>query len=128
MRDCEGDIDPRARQGILLFNQGCYFEAHEELELAWIKERGLIRRLYQGILEAGVTYLHLRRHNLAGAIKVHERSLRWLRAWPEICRGVHVGQLRRDLDVIIAEASRLGPVGLAHLDAAYFRPIILQED
>lgn len=127
MRDCEGAIHPRAREGILLFNQGCYFEAHEELEFAWREESGNIRGLYQGILEAGVTYLHIRRQNLAGALKVYGRSVRWLTHWPEICRGVDIGQLRRDLGAAIGEARRLGPERLAVLEQRFFKPILLKE-
>ena len=127
MRDCEGQLHPRARQGIQLFNQGLYFEAHEELEIAWREEAGRIKELYQGILEAGVTYLHVRRQNLAGAIKVYGRSMRWLQEWPDMCRGAHIGQLRRDLDAMMTEAIRLGPARLAELDPALFRPIILKE-
>lgn len=127
MRDCEGQLHPRAREGIRLFNRGCYFEAHEELEIAWRDEAGKIRQLYQGILEAGVTYLHLRRLNLEGALKVHSRSMRWLQDWPETCRGAHVGQLRRDLNAIIAEARRLGSDRLAEIEPRFFRPIIWEE-
>src|SRR5574340_1007570 len=93
MQECSGPLHPKAREGIRLFNQGRYFEAHEELELAWREEQGKIRELYQGILEAGVTYLHLRRGNLAGAQKVFGRSMRWLRAWPTACRRIHIERL-----------------------------------
>jgi predicted metal-dependent hydrolase len=113
MTDCEEALHPRARRGILLFNQGKYFEAHEELEAAWKEEAGSIRRLYQGILEAAVTYLHITRGNYAGAVKVYGRSMRWLKDWPEICQGVDVGQLRADLGAAIAEVHRLGETGLA---------------
>jgi hypothetical protein len=120
-------MHPRARQGILLFNEGRYFAAHEELEIAWRQERGRIRQLYQGILEAGVAYLHLQRRNLAGAQKVFTRSMRWLREWPEVCRGTDIGQLRRDLEAILAEASRLGPDRLDEINRSFFKPIGLRE-
>jgi hypothetical protein len=126
MRECQGAIHPRARDGILLFNQGRYFEAHEELEAAWREESGKIRGLYQGILEAGVAYLHIRRQNLEGALKVYGRSMRWLREWPEVCRGTCVGQLRRDLDAAMAEARRLGPARIVEIDPEFFRPIMLK--
>jgi hypothetical protein len=128
MRDCDGTMHPRALQGIVLFNQGDYFGAHEELEIAWRQEPGSVRQLYQGILEAGVAYLHLQRRNLAGAHKVFARSMRWLREWPEVCRGTDVGQLRRDLEAIFAEASRLGPDRLDELDRSFFKPIRCRED
>ena len=111
----------------MLFNQGRYFEAHEELEAAWRSEPGRIRELYQGILEAGVTYLHLRRGNLAGAEKVFLRSMRWLRKWPEVCRGADIGQLRRDLELALAEARRLGARRLGELSDTYFRPVTLSD-
>jgi predicted metal-dependent hydrolase len=127
MIDCEGALHPKARQGLLLFNEGRYFEAHEELEMAWKEESGDVRRLYQGILEAGVTYLHIRRGNYHGAIKVYERSIRWLKRWPDICRGTNVGQLRTDLDAAIAEVRRLGPHRMAEFDPALFKPVIWEE-
>lgn len=128
MRDCDGTMHPRALHGIDLFNQGDYFGAHEELEIAWRQEPGRVRQLYQGILEAGVAYLHLRRGNLVGAHKVFARSMRWLREWPEVCRGTDVGQLRRDLEAIFAEASRLGPDRLDEIDRSFFKPIRCRED
>src|SRR5512141_1089601 len=116
MADCDGTLHVRAHAGILLFNQGRYFEAHEALEAAWRDEKGKVRELYQGILEAGVTYLHITRGNYPGAVKVYGRSMRWLRGWPEVCRGIQVGQLRRDLEVAMAELQRLGEGKIADFD------------
>lgn len=127
MNECEGSLHPSARQGMMLFNQGKYFEAHEELETAWKQERGKIRELYQGILEAAVTYLHITRGNYAGAIKVYQRSMRWLRPWPETCRGVEVGQLRRDLDAAIQEVKRLGEKEVDQFDRGLLKPVIWKE-
>ena len=120
-------MHPRARAGILLFNAGRYFDAHEELEAAWKDERGKVRELYQGILEAAVTYLHITRGNYPGAMKVFGRSVRWLKDWPEICRGVDVGQLRRDLSVAISEVRRLGPGRLAEFNGSLLKPVIWRD-
>ena len=127
MNDCEAAIHPRALQGILLFNQGKYFEAHEELEAAWKEETGRIRRLYQGILEAAVTYLHITRGNYAGAVKVYGRSMKWLKDWPETCRGIEVGQLRKDLEAAILEVQQLGETGLSRFDRSLYKPVIWKE-
>ncbi len=127
MEDCEGELHPRAREGIRLFNEGRYFEAHEELEAAWRDERGSVRGLYQGILQAAVTYLHIRRGNFPGALKVYGRSMRWLRKWPETCRGTDVGQLRRDLDAAISEVQRLGESRMGEFNKAFFRPVVWRE-
>jgi hypothetical protein len=124
MNECYGKFHPRALQGILLFNDGRYFEAHEELEAAWREERGKVRELYQGILEAAVTYLHIRRGNYDGAIKVYGRSMRWLDGFPEICRGADVGQLRRDLHAAIAEIRRLGKARLGEFNQSLLKPLV----
>jgi len=128
MTDCDGKLHPRAREGLILFNEGRYFEAHEELETAWKDERGKVRELYQGILEAGVTYLHITRGNYAGAIKVYGRSMRWLRQWPETCRGVEVGQLRKDLVAAMEEVKRLGEERIAEFHRDLLKPVIWKED
>ena len=127
MTDCDGSLHPRARQGILLFNQGKYFEAHEELEAAWKEERGRIRGLYQGILQAGVTYLHITRGNYAGALKVYGRSMKWLKDWPETCRGVDVGQLRKDLVIAMDAVNRLSETGINEFDRSLLKPVVWKE-
>ena len=127
MTACDGSLHPRARAGIQLFNEGRYFDAHEELEAAWREEKGKIRELYQGILEAAVTYLHIMRGNYAGAIKVHGRSMRWLQDWPENCRGVDIGRLRQDLDTAIAEVRALGSTGLGTFNRALLKPVVWQD-
>ena len=125
--ECDAPLHPNAILGLRHFNAGEYFEAHEELETAWRAESGEIRGLYQGILLAGVTYLHIKRNNYAGAVKVYGRSQRWLNKWPDTCRGVDVGRLRRDLDAGIAEVRRLGPEHLAEFDLALLKAVVWHE-
>jgi predicted metal-dependent hydrolase len=126
--ECEGRLHPQAREGIRLFNEGKYFEAHEELEFAWKDERGKIRELYQGILEAGVTYLHIKRGNYRGAIKVFGRSMKWLIGWPALCRGVNVAQLREDLEAAITQVERLGEARMTDFDLAMLKPVHWEGD
>ncbi|HUI90117.1 MAG TPA: DUF309 domain-containing protein [Anaerolineales bacterium] len=128
MNECDRPLPPHARQGLILFNKKKYFEAHEELEAAWREEKGGIRDLYQGILEAGVTYLHITRGNYAGAIKVYGRSMRWLRMWPEACCGVEVGQLRNDLSTAIEEVRRLGEKQIREFNPDLLKPVLWKED
>ena len=127
MTDCDGKLHPSALQGILLFNQGKYFEAHEELETAWKAERGKVRELYQGILQAAVTYLHITRGNYAGALKVYARSMRWLRQWPETCRGVDVERLRNDLTAAVEAVRSLGEGRINEFDQAALKPVVWKE-
>jgi predicted metal-dependent hydrolase len=128
MTDCEGKLHPRARAGLILFNEGKYFQAHEELEAAWRDERGKIRELYQGILEAGVTYLHITRGNYPGAIKVYGRSRKWLIKFPDVCRGVEVERLRNDLTAAIEEVRRLGETRIHEFNRDLLKPVVWKEN
>ena len=120
---CQGSPHPQAIRGMELFNQGHYFEAHEALEAAWRQERPPLRDLYRGILQVGVVYLHITNHNYPGAIKVYQRCRKWLQPWPEICRGIQVGQLRRDLEEAILALQVLGPNRIANFDKTILKPI-----
>lgn len=122
-RDCEGPLHPQAIEGLRLFAEGQYFEAHEALELAWREETGAVRDLYRGILQAAVVYLHVRRRNYAGAVKVYGRCMKWLNRWPKTCRGVDVEGLRQDLDRVISEVKRLGPGQIGGFDLALLKPV-----
>lgn len=120
---CNAPLHPQAAQGLRLFNARQYFEAHEALEDAWNDEKGKVRDLYRGILQIAVVYLHITRGNYNGAIKVFGRSQRWLKDWPDTCRGIDVGSLRMDAQAAINEVKRLGEAGMLQFDHSLLKPI-----
>ena len=123
MDNCIGPLPPHAKEGLRLFNEGEYFEAHETLESAWREETGAIRDLYRGILQAAVVYLHMRRGNYVGALKVSERCMKWLKLWPDTCRGVNVAKLRADLSCAVEEWQRLGAEHVHEMDWSLLKPV-----
>ena len=123
---CDGALPQKAIEGLELFNRGRYWLAHEALEAAWRAEKGPIRELYRGVLQAGVVYLHVTRRNYAGALKVYRRSQKWLTLWPDTCRGIAVGQLQRDLERVILEVQALGPDRMAEFDLSLLKPVVFQ--
>lgn len=125
---CQESLHPRAAQGLRLFNAGEYFEAHEALEDAWNAEQGKVRELYRGILQIAVVYLHITRRNYNGAIKVYFRSQRWVNGWPDICRGIHVEELRRNAEAAIVEVRRLGMERMAEFDHSLLKPVVWDEN
>jgi hypothetical protein len=124
---CSDPLHPQAAEGLRLFNAGEYFEAHEALETAWREEKGEIRNLYRGILQIAVVYLHIRRGNYEGAVKVYDRSQKWLKDWPNFCRGIFVGKLRRDAENVIEEVRRLGAGKIAEFDTTLLKPVHWEE-
>jgi predicted metal-dependent hydrolase len=121
--DCGGQISSLAAHGIELMNSGAYFEAHEELELAWMAETGPVRELYRGVLQVAVAYLQISRHNYRGALKMFLRLRQWLDPLPDECLGVNVAQLRADALTARAELESLGPERVAEFDLGLLKPV-----
>lgn len=100
LRACQSPLHPDAVKGIELFNRAEYFEAHEALETAWRDEPGAQRDLYRAILLAAVTFLHMKRGNFDGALKVSRRCLRWMAPFGEVCCGVNIADLRQQIIIV----------------------------
>src|SRR5712671_4981921 len=103
-------------EGIAQFNRGEFFEQHETLELLWRAERRDIRFLYQGILQIGVAFHHLRRLNHHGTIYMLTRGPRYLAPFAPACQQVDVAALLGDAAAARREVERLGPSRLAEFD------------
>jgi len=121
--NCDGELPPKALEGLRLFNKKQFFESHEELEDAWRAEKGSIRYLYQGVLQAAVAYLHITRGNYEGGIKMYERCEKLLKDYPDVCRGIQVGKLKNDLETVIQEVQRLGKERISEFDTSLFKDV-----
>ncbi|MDX9850061.1 MAG: DUF309 domain-containing protein [Anaerolineaceae bacterium] len=93
-------MDPRVIKGIQLFNQKRFFDAHEELELAWRDETQPIRDLFRGILQIGVAYYHIQHRNFIGAQKMFIRAEKWLLPYSGFCLGINIEKLKKDTNKI----------------------------
>ena len=116
MSVCDEPPPPNLIEGIAQFNRGEYFEQHETLELLWRAERRDVRRLYQGILQIGVAFHHLRRRNHHGTVYMLTRGAGYLTPFGPRCQGVNVERLLKDAAAALAEVERLGPQRLAEFD------------
>jgi len=96
-------------RGVKQFNAGEYWACHETLEALWLAEPRPVRDLYQGILQVGVGFHHLRNGNFAGAVKTLRRGLPRLRDLPEICQGVAIAELRQAARAVYDRLIELGP-------------------
>src|SRR5580704_14814540 len=72
--DTSADYDPRYLAGIVLFNRGDYFEAHEVWEELWMESAGAEKRFYQGLIQAAVGLCHFCNGNVRGAVKLYHSS------------------------------------------------------
>ena len=113
---CDESPPQALLEGIAQFNRGEFFEQHETLELLWRAERRDIRYLYQGILQIGVAFHHLRKLNHHGTVYMLTRGSHYLRPFAPRCQRVDVQALLDDAAAALREVDRLGPARLAEFD------------
>lgn len=101
---CAGPPPDGLIEGIAMYNRGEYYECHEVLEEIWRAEPGDIRYLYQGILQIGVGFHHLRNRNWRGAVGLLEGGIEKTSRYLPRCLGVDtealVGQAQRCLELL----------------------------
>ncbi len=85
-------------EGIRLFNEGDWFEAHETWEDAWHMAQGRKKKFYQGLIQAAVTIEHLRRGNPRGVRNVYATCLPKFDGLADVFMGVPVRKLLADLE------------------------------
>ena len=107
---------PGLLHGLDQFNNGEYWECHETLELLWRAEPRPLRDLYQGILQVGVAFYHLGRHNHPGTLKMLGRGLPRLRDLPPMCQRVPVKELFVAAKAVGVRAVALGPDRVGEFD------------
>jgi predicted metal-dependent hydrolase len=113
---CAEPPPPLLLEGIDQFNRGQYFEQHETLETLWRAELRDVRYLYQGILQIGVAFHHIRRENHHGAVYMLTRGSAYLRRLPPRCQGVDVAALIEAAGLALHAVEALGPSRLAEFD------------
>lgn len=92
------------------FHAGKFYEAHEHLEEIWQQERGPVRGLYQGLIQAAAAYVHLSRGNYRGARRLLETSLGYLAPYrPGPVMGFDVEGIAVALEAALATLLELGP-------------------
>ena len=114
-------------EGIAQFNRGEYFEQHETLEILWRAEPRPVRRLYQGILQVGVAFLHLRRRNYHGVVYMLARGSTYLKPFAPACQTVDVAALLDVAASALGEVERLGPTRLHEFEWGAAPKVLLVE-
>ncbi len=114
--DCAEPPPAELLRGVEEFNAGAWLDCHETLEDIWISEPGVMRDLYQGILQVAVALHHLREGNYKGAVILLGSGARLLGHVTPTCLGVDVTGLIQDTDRILEALEALGPERMPELD------------
>jgi predicted metal-dependent hydrolase len=84
------DEGQRLASGLALIRAGRYFEAHEELELAWRAAPAQERDFYQGLVHVAVAWYQAGRGREVGAARQLDKAIRRLGPFAPAYRGVDV--------------------------------------
>ena len=95
-------------KGLEEFNKGEFYECHEYLEEAWMQEPGRVRFLYQGILQVGVGFYHLKNGNWRGATGLLRNGTARLKEFEPETLGIDVARLVRECERCLRELEELG--------------------
>lgn len=123
---CQGSLLPIGIKGLEEFNQGLFFEAHEDLEEAWNEDQTAGRDLYRAVLQVAVAYLQIERANYRGAMKIFLRLRQWIDPLPDRCRGIDIARLRADALLVQNTLAALGPDRIHEFDRSLFRPVVYE--
>jgi predicted metal-dependent hydrolase len=80
------------RRGVALIRTGRYFEAHEELELAWRAAEPAERDFFQGLVHVAVAWYQAGRGNRVGCERQLEKAARRLGPYAPAYRGIDVAE------------------------------------
>lgn len=103
--------DPRYLAGIVLFNRGDFFEAHEVWESLWMETPDPDRRFYQGLIQAAVALCHFGNGNLRGAAKLYRSSRDYMNRFGSPFLGLDQHTFWKDMDLCFADVPRGAETG-----------------
>jgi hypothetical protein len=81
------------REGVRLFNQAEFFEAHEVLEEVWRASPEPEKKFLQGLIQVAVGLHHYGTGNPVGARSLLERATKNLARYPDDFGGIQLTQL-----------------------------------
>jgi uncharacterized protein len=91
------------QEGVKLFNNGNYFEAHDYFEEMWMSTVGEYHDLYQGLVQISVGTFHLISENYRGALSQYSKGLDKLKKYPDNFDSINLLQFRQDINLIIEQ-------------------------
>ncbi len=107
-------MEDRLQAGLDLIRRGRFFEAHEELELAWRAATADERDFFQGLVHVAVAWYQAGRGNRVGCERQLEKAVRRLAPFAPQHRGVDLARLFAQLtaarEVVALGSLQLPPV------------------
>ena len=90
-------------EGIKLFNDGNYFEAHDYFEELWNCSAGKEHKFYQGLVQISVGSFHLISKNYNGALSQFTKGANKLKEISNNFKNINILQFRQDINYLIKQ-------------------------
>jgi uncharacterized protein len=94
-------------EGLRLFNEQHFFEAHEVLEDIWHRERGEPRLFLQGLIQLCAGFHHFQNGNTRGAAELLQRGADKMRKYPAVYLGLDASRLLDQVDACRGRIERM---------------------
>ncbi len=110
--------DPDFQSGLVLFNAGKFWHAHEDWERLWLRSTDPTRSFIQGLIQVAAALVHWQRGNPRGL------TLNWNKARPKLlhapanCGQIDVAALIQWMDGMVAQAVSQAPTLARKSDTA----------
>lgn len=88
-------MDEALEQGVALWEQHRFFEAHECLEDVWHQAQVGDREFWKGVIQVAVGCVHHQRGNADGCVTLLRRAADYLDPYPAAHHGLDTERLRR---------------------------------
>ena len=88
------------QKGLLEYEKGDYFEAHEAWEDLWSDYNLPDRKFIQGLIQLSVSFVHLRNGNMNGARSLLKKCSEKFELYQHLQRGINMDELKMDIKTV----------------------------
>ncbi|MBX7148495.1 DUF309 domain-containing protein [bacterium] len=96
MMDLSPDDKRHFLEGISLFNRGKYYEAHEEIEHIWLKNKTDSKLFLQALIIFAGAFCHIQKKRHAPAAKAFQKVVLKLKRYPTPYFGIDLTLIRKN--------------------------------
>ncbi len=88
------------QKGLMEYEKGDYFEAHEAWEDLWSDYNLSDRKFIQGLIQLSVSFVHLRNGNMNGARSLLKKCSEKFEPYQHLQRGINMDELKMDIKTV----------------------------
>ena len=111
--------------GIQLFNDGSYFEAHDHFEDMWMEAENSEKDFYQGLVQISVGSYHLICGNYTGALSQYRKGVEKLEKYRDSKRNINLEKLLLEIKSFIEKIIMFNSKKISTFEVAKI-PIIMK--